>query len=141
MKKTYESSIPPSVAVLTPSSLHPSLPHSLPPSPSSPDIKMEINTFTATFPKSNEHNKRFPSFRTGAIFLAQRRDSGSPASMTISRPILSRPINPRVRPANKPGRGGGRQGGREGGREAGHNKAGERLFRRAREGWARVSRH
>jgi hypothetical protein len=25
-------------------------------------IKMEINTFTATFPKSKEHRRRFPSY-------------------------------------------------------------------------------
>jgi len=109
-----------------PTPLHPSLPPSLPPpflpsllssllpSPSSsPDMRIEIKTLTATFPKSNEHNRRFPSRRTGAIRRAQRRDSESPASMTISRPILSSPMKPSVRPAKRPRWMGTKEGGEE----------------------------
>mmetsp|Transcript_25701 Transcript_25701/g.61735 ORF Transcript_25701/g.61735 Transcript_25701/m.61735 type:complete len:229 (+) Transcript_25701:1653-2339(+) len=73
--------------------------------PTRPEVKsamrMDSMEFTPTFPRSKVHKRRLPLMRTGYIALAARAIAGSSElAMTISRPLGSNDMRPRVNPEN-----------------------------------------
>jgi hypothetical protein len=65
---------------------------------------MLMSELTAMLAMRRVHSRRLPSFRIGAIRRAHLEAHVSPASITTSRPIRSRPMKPSVRPAKAPER-------------------------------------
>lgn len=64
-------------------------------------IKIDNKAFTATLPKSNVHNRRFPFSLTGAIALASFAWVSSPEPITILKPFMSNDNKPKVSPENR----------------------------------------